>query len=204
MKVMYQRVSTHDQDFLSQSKNANNFDGLVLSEKVSGAIPFFERNQGKKIKELVEQGKVKELYVFSLDRLGRGLLDILKTIQFLTEHRCNVILEREGIRTLNENGEENLASKLLINILGAVAQTERELILERQREGIANAKKRGKYKGRKKGSGMTREELISKHKKVAQELMAGESLRRAAAIGGVSLGTAQRVNRALNLRLTNP
>lgn len=193
MNAKYARVSTLEQNVERQIE----FDGKVFIDSCSGAIPFSERNAGKKIIELVQKRKIEELHVHSLDRMGRDTIDILQTIKYLSKNQCTLVLDKEGIRTLNADGKENLASKLLISILGAVAQTERELIRERQREGIALAKKRGEYKGRKKGSGMSTAELLDKHKKVVRELTSGESLRRAAALSGVSLGTVQRVSKAL-------
>tara|TARA_R110002050_G_scaffold158381_1_gene287660 strand:- start:901 stop:1524 length:624 start_codon:yes stop_codon:yes gene_type:complete len=193
MKAKYARVSTDEQNVERQI----DFDGQVFIDRCSGSIPFSERNAGKRIIELIQKGKLRELHAHSLDRMGRDTIDILNTIKFLSSNQCALVLEKEGLRTLNADGKENIASKLLISILGAVAETEKALIRERQREGIEIAKRKGKFKGRKKGTSISDEDLIVKYKKVATELKAGESLRRAAALGGVSLGTAQRVSFAL-------
>lgn len=192
-KVKYVRVSTLGQKIDRQL----NFKGIIISDKCSGAIAFEDRNGGKKVLEMVRAGKIKELHVHSLSRLGRDLLDILKTIRELTAQGCPLIIENEGIRTLDASGNESITSKLLISILAALAETERSLLKERQLEGIAIAKRQGRYKGRPKGTGMTPEELIKKHPKTARELRLGESLRRAARLGNVSLNTAQRVKAAL-------
>ena len=197
MRVKYIRVSSFEQNIERQ----RDFPGEEIIDRCSGAIPFSERNGGKKIIELVNAGLVEEIYVHSLDRLGRSLTNILSTINFLSSSGCSIVFEKEGIRTLNSDGKENIATKLLISILGAVAESERELIRERQREGIEIAKRKGKFKGRKKGTSISDKDLIAKYKKVVIELQAGESLRRAAALGGVSLGTAQRVNAAVNRSL---
>ena len=81
--------------------------------------------------------------------------------------------------------------------LGNVAEMERNNMLERQRAGIELAKLQGKYKGRLYGSRMTDEEFLKKYKKVEVELSRGESLRRSAKLGGVSLGVAQKVKRLM-------
>jgi DNA invertase Pin-like site-specific DNA recombinase len=193
MRVKYIRVSSSEQNIERQ----RDFPGEEIIDRCSGAIPFSERNGGGKIIELVKAGLVEEIYVHSLDRLGRSLTNILSTINFLSSSGCSIVFEKEGIRTLNSDGKENIATKLLISILGAVAESERELIRERQREGIDIAKRKGKFKGRKKGTGMTIAELLTKYKKVVNELNSGESLRRSASLAGVSLGTVQRVARAM-------
>ena len=105
----------------------------------------------KKILELAEKGVVDEIIVHEIDRLGRNLLDILKTIAFFNTKKVNIEFKKQGLRTLNEDGTENDISKMVISILGVVAEMERKMIRERQLEGIAIAKANGVYKGRKKG-----------------------------------------------------
>jgi DNA invertase Pin-like site-specific DNA recombinase len=72
-------------------------------------------------------------------------------------------------------------------------------MLERQKAGIELAKLQGKYKGRLYGSRMTDDEFLKKYKKVEVELRNGESLRRASALGGCSLGIAQKVKRLMSI-----
>jgi len=91
----------------------------------------------------------------------------------------------------------NASFKMIISVLGNVAEMERLNMLERQREGISVAIANGKYKGRLYGTKMSNEDFLIKYKKVKKELEKGESLRRAALIGGVSLGTAQKVKRLI-------
>jgi DNA invertase Pin-like site-specific DNA recombinase len=108
------------------------------------------------------KGELQELAVHSLDRLGRNLLDILKTIELFTEHRVPIHIRQQGIRTLDDNGKPNPTSKLIISILGVVAEMERSQIRERQLEGIAVAKAKGMYLGRREGSVETRERFLQK------------------------------------------
>jgi DNA invertase Pin-like site-specific DNA recombinase len=96
-------------------------------------------------------------------------------------------------------GKPNPIFKMIISVLGNVAEMERTNMLERQKQGIEIAKAKGKYKGRLYGSMMSDEEFLAKYRKVKQELENGESLRRAAKLGECSLGTAQKVKRLMNL-----
>ena len=84
MKVYYVRVSTVDQKTDRQRINEKEFD-LVVEDKCSGSIPFFERDGGKKILKLIDRNILTSLSVWTIDRLGRDLLDVLHTIQFLSE-----------------------------------------------------------------------------------------------------------------------
>lgn len=89
-----------------------------------------------------------ELYVHSMDRLARNLEDLLKLVNQITNKVITIHFVKEN---LNFEAKEKASpmSKFLLSVMGAVSEFERALILERQREGIAQAKARGAYKGRK-------------------------------------------------------
>jgi DNA invertase Pin-like site-specific DNA recombinase len=151
MKVLYARVSSIDQKTDRQRITENEFD-LVVEDKCSGAIPFFEREGGKEIKKLLDEGILKNLSVWQIDRLGRDLRDIINTIHYFNERRISINFVSQGLTTLDTQGQENPISKMMISILGVVGEMERNQIKERQREGIRIAKMKGAYNGRKKGS----------------------------------------------------
>ena len=197
--VKYIRVSTKEPITAGQTIK-NTPDGntvLEVVDKCSGSIPFNKRDNAPKVLKTANEGKIDTLLVHSIDRLGRNTLDILQTIQEFTKLGVNVKSEKEGLETLIE-GKENPIAKLIINIMATLSEFERERILERQAEGIQKAKKRGVYKTN--GGNrvpLTLQEFFNKEKnaKCLKELKRGESLRRAAALAGVSLGTAQKVSR---------
>ncbi len=195
MKVKYVRVSTVEQNTSRQEKNESEFDKVYV-DRISGAISFFERPQGKKLIDRIKQGRIDEVHVLSIDRIGRNILDILTVCEFLTENSVKLYVENIGMFSMVD-GKQNPIFKMIVSVLGNVSEMERNNMLERQRQGIEIAKAKGVYNGRLYGSRMSTEEFLKKYKKVATELENGESLRRAAALGGVSLGTAQRVKRAL-------
>lgn len=151
MKVCYVRVSHIDQKTDRQRVNEKDFD-LVIEDKCSGAIPFFEREGGKEIKKLVDNGIIENLSVLQIDRLGRDLRDIINTIHYFNENKITIYFVAQGLKTLDENGKENPISKMIISILGVVSEMERTQLKERQFEGIRIAKLKGVYKGRKAGS----------------------------------------------------
>lgn len=151
MKVLYVRTSSFEQRSDRQLNNSKDYD-LVIEDKCSGAIPFFERDGGKKIEKLISKNEIKSLFVHQIDRLGRNLLDILNTINVFNKKGICVNITQQVLKTLNEDGKENPIAKMTISILGVVAEMERNLIKERQMEGIVIAKAKGVYKGRIKGS----------------------------------------------------
>lgn len=163
MNVLYTRISTLEQKNDRQVQNAKDFD-FVIEDKCSGATPFFERDGGKRIEKMVSKNQVEKISVHQIDRLGRNLLDVLNTIKFFNEKKICIHFIQQGIKTLNEDGTENPISKMIISILGVVAEMERNLIKERQVEGVAIAKAKGVYKGRTKGTTLSNLDFLNKPK----------------------------------------
>jgi len=195
-KVKYVRVSTEEQNIERQSINAKDFSKVYV-DKVSGAIQFSERKEARKLLRDIDAGLVTEIHVSSIDRLGRNILDILTVIERLNEKSVSLFVENIGMYSMTDN-KQNPAFKMIISVLGNVAEMEREYIRERQRQGIDIAKEKGKYTGRLYGSNMTDEQLLDKYKVVVKELTENrQSLRRAALLGGCSLGTAQKSGKSL-------
>jgi DNA invertase Pin-like site-specific DNA recombinase len=93
---------------------------------------------------LVRQGDT--VFCYSMDRLARNLDDLRRIVLGLTERGVHIVFVKEN---LTFTGEDSPMSNLLLSVMGAFAQFERELIRERQREGIAIARREGKYRGRK-------------------------------------------------------
>ena len=187
MKAKYIRVSTIEQNTDRQT----NFEGLTYTDKCSGSTPFNERNEAKR---LLANESITEIHVHSIDRLGRSTLDIMQTIQNFTSKGINVVSEKEGLQTI-VNGKENPIAKMMIGILGTLAEFELNRSKERQSEGIANAKKKGVYVGRKEGSKESAEQFLNKKltQTIIRHLKAKESIRRTAKLSGASIGTVQKV-----------
>ncbi len=139
-RVGYVRVSSLDQN------TGRQLEGLDLDKS------FIERASGKDAKrpqlqaalDYLRDGDV--LVVHSMDRLARNLDDLRRIVTELTQHGVQVQFVKEGMLF---TGEDSAMSKLLLSVMGAFAEFERALLKERQREGIAIAKKAGVYKGRK-------------------------------------------------------
>jgi DNA invertase Pin-like site-specific DNA recombinase len=198
MKIHYVRISHATQNADVQINEKLN-DYEVFSDIVSGSIAFAERPKGAKIIELIKQGKVEEILIHDISRIGRNNLDILKTIEFFTQNNVNLISKREGLHTIID-GKPNAIATLIIGILSTLAQHERERLLERQKEGIQKAKERGTYAN---NGGNRKQETIeeffakSQTKKIVKYLKQGNSLRSASLLSSCSLGKVQKVARLL-------
>lgn len=163
MNILYTRISTIEQKNDRQVQNAKDFD-FVIEDKCSGATPFFERDGGKRIEKMISKNQVTKISVHQIDRLGRNLLDILNTCSYFNKKGICIHFIQQGIKTLNDDGTENPISKMIISVLGVVSEMEKNLINERQREGVAIAKANGVYKGRNKGTKESNLEFLNKPK----------------------------------------
>lgn len=139
--VGYVRVSSIDQNVDRQLEGIR-LDKL-FTDKASGGST--NRPQLKAMLEFVREGDV--VVVHSMDRLARNLFDLRNIVKTLTDLGVSVEFIKEN---LVFTGEDSSMAVLLMNVMGAVAEFERSLIRERQREGIELAKKKGMYKGRKR------------------------------------------------------
>lgn len=139
-RVGYLRVSTLDQNTERQ------LDGVALDktyiDKASGKDA--NRPQLEAAIGYVREGDT--LVVHSMDRLARNLDDLRRIVRELTGRGVAVEFVKES---LTFTGEDSPMATLLLSVMGAFAEFERSLIKERQREGIAIAKEKGVYKGRK-------------------------------------------------------
>ena len=200
MKVYYTRVSTIKQNNARQMENIPK--GMeIYKDEISGSTEFGTRKDGKRLLADIEAGKVTEVQVHSIDRLGRNTLDILQTIQNLTAKGVNVISTKEGLQTIID-GKENPLAKLMVGILSTLAEFELARIKERQAEGIAAAKAKDAYKGngRTIGTIETPEEFLAKAstKRILKYIKQGYSLRMVAKLSECSLGKVQKVNNLVN------
>jgi DNA invertase Pin-like site-specific DNA recombinase len=140
-RVGYIRVSTLDQNPERQLEQVA-LD-RVYTDYASGKDT--ERPQLAALLSFLREGDT--LVVHSMDRLARNLDDLRRLVQGLTHRGVRIEFIKEH---LTFTGEDSPMATLLLSVMGAFAEFERALIRERQREGIALAKRRGVYRGRKK------------------------------------------------------
>ena len=140
MIVAYVRVSTEEQNEARQVEALEKFNiEKWFTEKVSGKDT--KRPKLQSMLEFVREGDV--VYVMDFSRLSRSVTDLLGIVELLNEKKVRLVSLKENLDTSTPTG------KLMLTVIGAIAEFERQNILERQREGIEIAKREGKYKGRK-------------------------------------------------------
>ncbi len=138
--IAYVRVSTAEQNEARQTEALQKHDiDKWFIEKVSGKDT--NRPQLQKMLEYVREGDT--VYIHDLSRLARSTKDLLEITEQLQKKGVELVSNKESIDTSTATG------KLMLTMIGAIAEFERANLLERQREGIAIAKAKGMYKGRK-------------------------------------------------------
>lgn len=140
MKVGYVRTSTEEQNTIRQERLMQELGvERVFMDKLSGKST--ERPELKKMMDFVREGDV--VIVESISRFARSTRDLLSLVEELTAKGVEFISQKESIDTTTPQG------RFMLTVFAAMAELEREQILQRQKEGIAAAKEAGKYKGRK-------------------------------------------------------
>ena len=140
MKIGYIRISTTDQNTARQEVLMQELGvEQVYIDRISGKNT--DRPELKRMMNYVREGDV--VIVEAISRFARNTKDLLELVEQLNEKQVEFISKKEAIDTTTPTG------KFMLTVFGAVAELEREYILQRQKEGIAVAKQNGVYKGRK-------------------------------------------------------
>ena len=174
LRVGYIRVSSIDQNPERQ------LEGIALDKTFTdkASAKDVNRPQLMEMLDFVREGDV--IIVHSMDRLARNLEDLRHLVQNQTQRGIRIEFVKEG---LSFSGDDSPMATLLLSVMGAFAEFERALLKERQREGIALAKKRGVYKGRKRA--LDQEQIIE----LKQRAEAGEKKAALAREFGISRDT---------------
>lgn len=173
-RIGYIRVSRFDQNSERQLKGIQ-LD-KIFTDKASG-----KDTRRPELDNLLSYAREEDtVIVHSMDRLARNLTDLRTIVERLTQSGVRIEFVKEGLLF---TGEDSPIATLMLSVMGAFSEFERALLRERQREGIALAKQRGAYRGRKRS--LTEEKIAQ----IKQRIAAGEKKSRIAADLGISRQT---------------
>jgi DNA invertase Pin-like site-specific DNA recombinase len=197
MKIKYNRTSTINQDGERFKLDKEDYDLTLFDKGVSGKIPFKEREKGVELVKLVSEGKVSELVVEELSRLGRNTIDTLTTLKWLEDNYVNVVVRGMGNLQSHVNGKKNPIWNLVTSVMSSLYELERENIMERTEMGRRMFVFNGGKLGRKVGTTENRQEFLQKEKtqKIISLLDKGKSVRDIASRLGVSTRTIVKVRK---------
>lgn len=154
-RIGYVRVSTFDQN-VDRQLDGQSLD-RIFTDKASGK----DINRPELYAMLAFAREGDTVVVHSMDRLARNLDDLRKLVQSLTKRGVRIEFVKESLAF---SGEDSPMANLMLSVMGAFAEFERALIRERQREGIAVARQRGAYRGRKRS--LSDEMVAELHRRV--------------------------------------
>ena len=197
MRIKYNRTSTIQQQGNRFQLDKDNYDLTIFDKGVSGKIPFSEREGGIKLTQLVNEGKVTEVVVEELSRLGRNTIDTLTTLKSFDDSGVNVVVRGMGNLQSMVNGKKNPIWNLITSVMSSLYELERDNILERTEMGRKMYVMNGGKLGRKVGSVEGRDSFLQKDrtKKIFNLLEKGKSVRDISGRLGVSTKTVVKVRK---------
>ena len=186
--VIYTRISTSAQstgiqlEALNERVKRSGYDlvDTIQDEGVSGTKRGTDRSGMKKVMMMVNQRKVDVVLVYSVDRIGRKLSDVISIAEQFSDKGVGLIIHKNGIDTTTTHG------KHMLSFFALIAEMERDFIASRVADGVALARSKGKQIGRAKTSKEKEQQIINLRKQNIGML-------KIAKIVGVGSGTVQRV-----------
>ncbi|MFN5914392.1 MAG: recombinase family protein [Chitinophagaceae bacterium] len=177
MKIKYNRVSHVTQTGNRFSIDEDIYD-LVILDKVSGSVSFKDREGGKQIVKLVDNGTLKILVSEDFSRLGRNTGDVIKTLEWLDENHVNVIIRNIGLQS-RPNGQKNPIWKMISSVMSSLYEMELDNIKERTSVGLQVYVQNGGKLGRPLGTNETDNDYLQKEmtKQVLFYLKKGKTVR---------------------------
>ena len=192
MKIKYNRVSTLNQSGDRFQVDKEQYD-LVLFDKISGSVPFKERPKAKELVELVEKGRVNEVHLEEMSRIGRNTGDCIMTLEWLEEHEINVVIRNLGLQS-RPLGKRNPIWKMISSVMVSLYELELEDIKTRTATGRQVYLQNGGILGRPKGSSESEKKFLEKEKtqQILKLLNKSRTVREIAAITKCSSKTIQK------------
>lgn len=169
----------------------------VCEETVSGRAKEDDRDGLRRVEQLARDGKVRKVLVHEISRLGRKNSVTHKFVEALEEYGVSLYWHAQSIETLLPNGKRNPAAGIMLALLAELARCEVDVLRERIRSGLSEARRKGVKLGRPRGTNLSTQRLLAKHSDIVRLLRAGQSVRNTAKISGKGNSTVQRIKLAM-------
>jgi len=195
LKIKYNRVSSSGQSGNRFEVDKEIYD-LVLFDRISGSVPFRKRPKAQELVNLVESGKVTELHLEEMSRIGRNTGDCISTLEWLNSYEVYVVIRNLGLQSRPE-GKKNPVWKLISSVMSSLHEMELENIRERTDAGRQVYLQKGGVLGRPVGSTESEKQFLQKEKTqtILKLLEKGRTTREIAAITRCSFQTVLKAKR---------
>lgn len=169
----------------------------TVKEVISGRALESERDGLQRVRELVVAGVIKKVLVHEVSRLARKNSVTHRFVEELEDFGVSLYWHAQGLETMLPNGKRNPAACIILAMLSESARGEVELLRERIKSGLEEARRKGVRLGRPQGSTLSTAQFLENHSEVVRLLRKGHSIRNAAKISDKGISTVQRVKLAL-------
>jgi DNA invertase Pin-like site-specific DNA recombinase len=170
----------------------------ILTETISGRADEGDRHGLRQAEELARNGSIEKVLVHEISRLARKNSIAHKFVENLEDAGVSLYWHAQGIETLLPNGKRNPAAGIMLALLSEMARSEVEVLRERIKSGLAEARRKGIRLGRRPGTKLPPQDLIQKHPDIVRNLRKGQSVRNTRKITGKGYSTVQRVKAVLS------
>jgi DNA invertase Pin-like site-specific DNA recombinase len=174
------RVSTAKQETARQISELRQYADVkgykvleVCEETISGSAQEDQRHGLRRAEQLALQGKIKKVLVHEVSRMARRNNVAHRFVETLEECGVSLYWHAQSIETLLSSGKRNPAAGIMLALLAEMARNESETLRERIKSGFSLARKRGVVLGRRKGTTLTREQFLRKHRDIVRQIRAG-------------------------------
>lgn len=181
---------------LTEYANQHNYQLVkAFKEKVSGNKCNAQRPILMEMIDFVKNNNIQKVVCLEISRLGRNTLECLQCINILTENSVSLLIVNNGLETLNDKGEVNPVTQLILTIMLELGAMERKLIRERVESGYNHFRKNGGIVGRKQGYKKPIQEMKEQYKEEIKMLEKGYSYQHISQITNTNKNTLTKLKR---------
>ncbi len=200
--VLFIRKSTliqeyeHQENILIETCQKNSWEIIdTIRETISGTKKNEEREGISQLKKVVLQKKPDMVVCWEISRISRTSLGFHQLLSFLTENRVSLYIQNLNLHTLDENGNENHITGLILSLMAEIAKMETITLKNRVKVALKNLKEKGVILGRPKNTGDTKEKTLKKYPDVIKYLEKGLSIREVSRVTNTSINTTLKVSK---------
>ncbi len=200
--VLFIRKSTliqeyeHQENILIETCQKNSWEIIdTIRETISGTKKNEEREGILQLKKVVLQKKPDMVVCWEISRISRTSLGFHQLLSFLTENRVSLYIQNLNLHTLDENGNENHITGLILSLMAEIAKMETITLKNRVKVALKNLKEKGVILGRPKNTGDTKEKTLKKYPDVIKYLEKGLSIREVSRVTNTSINTTLKVSK---------
>lgn len=207
--VLYIRKSTivqeyeHQENLLINVCKQNNWEIIdTIRETISGTKKNEDRQGITQLKNVVLQKKPQVVVCWEISRISRTSLGFHQLLSFLTENKVSLYIQNLNLHTLDDSGNENHITGLILSLMSEIAKMETLTLKTRVKVALQNLKDKGVVLGRPKNTGDSKEKTIQKYPQVIKYLQKGLSIREVSRMTNTSINTTLKVSHLIRTELS--